>query len=94
MQEKSMNCGNQENLDQKKDSRFDWRTIFVKNSGGISSKRVCGLLGWIVCLGIFLAAFILDKEVPMYGELIAITAASLLGLDSVTGIWSKQVNQQ
>lgn len=83
-----------ENTDKLNNKRFDWRTIFIKNSGGISSKRVCGLLGWITCLGIFLFAFILDKEVPTYGELIAITAASLLGLDSVTGIWQKQVNQQ
>ena len=27
-------------------NRFDWRTILLKNSGGISSKRVCGILGF------------------------------------------------
>ena len=25
-------------------------TIFQKNSGGLSSKRVCGFLGWIVIM--------------------------------------------
>ena len=72
--------------------KFNWRTIFQKNSGGFSSKRVCGVIGWMICLIVLLFAFILEKEVPDYGELIAITSASLLGLDSVTGIWQKNIN--
>jgi len=71
---------------------LNWKTIFQKNSGGLSSKRICGVLGWLVCLGILLFSFILEREVPGYGELIAITSASLLGLDSVTSIWQKNVN--
>jgi hypothetical protein len=74
------------------DSRFDWRTIFVKNSGGISSKRVMGILGWIVVLIILIFGFILDKNIPEFAEMIAITSASLLGIDCVTSIWSKSVN--
>jgi len=73
-------------------SRFDWRTIFVKNSGGISSKRVMGILGWIVVLIILIFGFILDKNIPEFAEMIAITSASLLGIDCVTSIWSKSVN--
>ena len=76
----------------KKYSRFNWRTIFQKNSGGFSSKRICGVLGWIVCIGVLIAAFVLEKEVPDYGELIAVLSTSLLGLDSITGIWSKNIN--
>ena len=71
---------------------LNWKTIFQKNSGGLSSKRICGVLGWLVCLGILLFSFILEREVPGYGELIAITSASLLGLDSVTSIWQKNIN--
>jgi hypothetical protein len=74
-------------------NRFDWRTILLKNSGGISSKRVCGIIGWFVCIGILIASFIISKDVPSYGELIAITSASLLGLDSVTSIWTKQISE-
>lgn len=77
----------------KKDPRFDWKTVFLKNSGGISSKRVCGLLGWGTCVGIFIAGFILNKEIPDYGEVIAITSATMLGIDCVTSIWHKDVNQ-
>lgn len=73
-------------------SRFDWRTIFVKNSGGISSKRVMGILGWLVVLIILIFGFILDKNIPEFAEMIAITSASLLGIDCVTSIWSKSVN--
>ena len=74
--------------------KFDWRTIFVKNSGGISSKRVCGILGQICCLGLLIVGFFIEKEIPVYAEMIAITSASLLGLDSITGIWQKSINQQ
>ena len=74
-------------------NRFDWRTILLKNSGGISSKRVCGILGWFCCLGLLIASYIIGNNVPQFGELIAITSASLLGLDSVTSIWNKSINQ-
>ena len=75
------------------ENKFDWRTIFVKNSGGISSKRVMGILGWTVVLIILIFGFILDKNIPEFAEMIAITSASLLGIDCVTSIWSKSVNQ-
>lgn len=74
-------------------SKFDWRTIFLKNSGGISSKRVMGILGWIVVLGILIAGFISEKEIPQFAEMTAIISASLLGLDSITSIWTKNINQ-
>lgn len=76
----------------KKDPRFDWHTIFIRNSGGLSSKRICGVLGWLICLGLLVTGFVIEREVPQYGELIAIISASLLGIDSVTGIWSKSIN--
>lgn len=73
---------------------FDWRTIFLKNSGGISSKRVCGILGWLCCLSLLTFGFFMEKEIPGYAELIAVTSASLLGIDSVTSIWQKTINKQ
>lgn len=72
---------------------FSWKTIFQKNSGGFSSKRICGLIGWFLCLGILLTGFVFDMNIPQYGELIAVTSASLLGIDSITGIWQKSINQ-
>ena len=71
-----------------------WYTLFQKNSGGISSKRVCGIIGWICCLSLLIAGFVCEKEIPQYAEMVAIISASLLGLDSITGIWTKTINQQ
>lgn len=73
--------------------RIDWRTIFMKNSGGFSSKRIMGVIGWIVSLGLLICGFILEKDIPQFAELIAVTSASLLGIDCVTSIWTKNINQ-
>lgn len=73
---------------------FDWRTIFLQNSGGISSKRVCGVFGWMVCLGLLIAAYVAEKEIPGYAEMIAAISAALLGVDSITGIWQKTIQKQ
>ena len=75
------------------DNKFSWRTIFQAHSGGFSSKRVFGALGMIICLGLLIASFILDKPVPDFAELVYITSASLLGLDNVTGIFNKTINK-
>jgi hypothetical protein len=38
--------------------KFDWRTIFLKDSGGLSSKRVLGVIGFIISAIIFVFGFI------------------------------------
>lgn len=72
---------------------FSWKTIFQANSGGFSSKRVFGALGMMICLLLLIAAFITGKPLPDFTEIVYITSASLLGLDNVTGIFSKTINQ-
>jgi len=47
-----------------KDPRFDLRTIFLANSGGLSSKRILGVFGFLVCLILLVISFILEREVP------------------------------
>lgn len=68
-------------------------TMFMANSGGLSSKRICGLLGFIISIIIFIAAFILGKEVPEFGDMIIIMSSSLLGISSVENIFQKRVNK-
>lgn len=75
------------------EGKFSWKSIFQANSGGFSSKRVFGALGMLICLGLLIAAFITQKELPDFTEIVYITSASLLGLDNVTGIFSKTVNK-
>lgn len=70
-----------------------WQTIFFKNSGGISSKRLCGFAGWCVCLIVFISAFIMQKDIPDFSDMVIITSASLLGVDSITSIFTKSINK-
>jgi len=69
------------------------KTIFFANSGGYSSKRISGILGWLVSLIIFIWAFFAAKEVPEFGDLVIIMSSSLLGIDSVTQIFQKRINK-
>jgi hypothetical protein len=46
-----------------------------------------------ICLIILVAAFITEKHVPDFAELIYVTSASLLGLDNVTDIFKKTIEK-
>ena len=73
--------------------KISWKTIFQAHSGGFSSKRVFGALGMLICLGILVASFIMERPIPDFAELVYVTSASLLGLDNVTDIFKKTVNK-
>ena len=62
--------------------------MFTAHSG-LSSKRVCGFIGWITCIIICLYCTILVVPAPDIVELLFICSSSLLGLDCITGIWKK-----
>ena len=70
-------------------SKFDWRTIFIANSGGLSSKRIISIFGMLTCIGIFIAAFITGKDVPEFGDAILISCISLYGVDKIPNFRSK-----
>lgn len=75
-------------------SRFDWRTIFLKNSGGISSKRVLAIIGTFICFGILIAAYIQQKEIPEFANVVFIGCLSLYGIDVLpNGLWSKTISK-
>lgn len=74
-------------------TKTSWKTIFFANSGGFSSKRIAGILGWLCCIGVFLAGFILGKEIPEFGDMIIVMASSLLGIDSVANVFQKRTNK-
>jgi len=42
-------------------NKIPLKTIFLANSGGFSSKRIAGLVGWLVALGLLIASFIFQK---------------------------------
>ena len=93
MQKKSTNYGKIHKKINKKDPRFDWRTIFLKNSGGISSKRVIAIVGVIICFTLLIVAFIVEKEIPDFAEIVFIGCLSLYGVDAIPNFWTKSINK-
>lgn len=61
----------------------------VTSHSGISSKRVCGVLGWIVAIVVLLYCTIHVIQAPLMIDTFLICCMGLLGIDSVTGIWKK-----
>ena len=65
------------------------RTIFIANSGDLSSKRVCGVFGFGVVLIIAIICTILNIQAPLITADIIYASVALLGVDSITNIWKK-----
>ena len=76
------------------DSKIKFISLFLKNSGGLSSKRVLAIIGVLTCVGVFIAAFVLDKQVPEFGEILLISCISLYGVEVIPNFWSKTITQQ
>lgn len=63
--------------------------MFTAHSG-LSSKRVCGFIGWIICLFICVWCTVCNIQAPDVSDWLFICSTSLLGLDSVTGMFGKK----
>lgn len=84
----------QQNYNKKNINRSSgWRSIFLKNSGGISSKRIIAVMGCFICFGLLIAAFVLSKEVPEFGEVVFIGCISLYGVEAIPNFWTKTINK-
>lgn len=70
-----------------------WITLFLKNSGGLSSKRLLAIVGFFTCIILLVAAFITGKEVPEFGDIVLISCLSLYGVEIIPNIWSKNINK-
>lgn len=66
------------------------KSMLTATKGSISSKRVCGVLGWLVCLGICVYCTVGEIQAPILSDSILIGSAALMGVDSVTGIWKNK----
>ena len=65
------------------------KSIFLAQQGSISSKRICGVMGWFVCLGILIYCTIAVIQAPVMIDTIIISSTALLGVDSITNIWKR-----
>lgn len=66
--------------------------MFTAHSG-LSSKRVCGFIGWIVCLFICIWYTIYTIQAPIIADTLFIGSAALLGVDAVMRPFYKHKNQ-
>lgn len=58
-------------------------------SGMASSKRICGAIGFIVVLSIYIYCAITSKPAPEFTDFLIGAVVTLLGVDSVTNVFKK-----
>lgn len=61
--------------------------LMITSHSGISSKRVCGVLGFIVIMFSIVFCTITGMQAPVILETFIWAVCTLLGIDSITGIW-------
>lgn len=59
------------------------KSMLLAKQGSISSKRVCGILGWLVCLSICIYCTFKQIQAPILADSVLIGSAALLGVDSI-----------
>ena len=68
----------------------DFIIKLIGSHTGISSKRVCGIMGWLLCLIILIYCSITNKQAPDMIDTVLYCCMGLLGIDSVTNIWKNK----
>ena len=67
-------------------------SLLSAERGSLSSKRLCGLLGWLVCSAVLIMCTVWDRQAPDMVSTVIYASAALLGLDSITDIWKTKQN--
>lgn len=62
----------------------------LTSNTGISSKRVSGFIGWLSFISICVYCTINNVQAPDVVEVLAICSSGLLGLETITAIWSRK----
>ena len=62
----------------------------VESDSNVSSKRVCGLMGWFTALCVFLYCAIKNIQAPEMVDALLFCCMGLLGIDSITSIWKNR----
>ena len=61
--------------------------LMITSHSGISSKRVCGCLGFLVIMFVIIFCTVSNLQAPLITETFIWAVCMLLGIDSVTSIW-------
>ena len=67
---------------------FSKKTL-SSNDGTPSSKRVCGVTGWLVIIGILIYSTYTSKPTPSSLEEFMWTSAALLGVETVASMFNR-----
>ena len=65
----------------------EYLILMITSHSGISSKRVCGVLGFLVIMFVIVFCTIVQTQAPIIIETFIWAVCMLLGIDSVTSIW-------
>ena len=65
------------------------KSILSNNKDSISSKRICGLIGWVLSLVILVYCALNQIQAPDMIDTVLYCCMGLLGIDSITNIWKK-----
>lgn len=68
--------------------------LIITSHSGISSKRVCGVLGFLVIMFVIIFCTISNIQAPVILETFIWAVCMLLGIDSITGIWKDFTKKQ
>ena len=66
--------------------------LMITSHSGISSKRVCGVIGFLIIIFVLVYCTISSIQAPLMIEPFIYAVCLLLGIDSVTGIWKGKMN--
>ena len=70
-----------------------WFKDMLDSKSSVSSKRFCGVLGWLVCIGVLIYCTVSVIQAPEITEFFLLSVVGLLGVDSITGIWKNSKNK-
>lgn len=65
----------------------EYLKLMITSHSGISSKRVCGVLGFLVIMFVIVFCTVAETQAPLIMETFIWAVCMLLGIDSITGIW-------
>ncbi|MCQ2145079.1 MAG: hypothetical protein MJY72_05000 [Bacteroidales bacterium] len=65
-------------------------SLLSAERGSLSSKRLCGLLGWLVCSAVLIMCTVWDRQAPEMVNVFIYSSTVLLGVDSITDIWKSR----
>ncbi|MCQ2187848.1 MAG: hypothetical protein MJY73_05820 [Bacteroidales bacterium] len=69
------------------------KSLLSAERGSLSSKRLCGFIGWLCCAAVLIMCTVWDREAPEMVSTVLYASTALLGLDSVTDIWKDKTTQ-